>query len=270
MTSTEIEANITFGWAKLKLLLRIYNLRVSYPNCKIYLALANIAACFCFPRVHVDLTGTLDLWLRKCISWKPAWSSVPPLQLVVGNLFDEQSKDRSSSTPQDLTWSQLINTFLACSNGNTRILWSLMIFARAIACPLNHGIPELDGSHKAYICVDDVMGSEVGKLNILRLLAATIEAIFAVCSWANIEVRQCSLSIENWEQLVIGPIQTVLELTVDTNKLTVAITQGYRDQVREFLTLHWPISCWIFKVVKSCRTSTPPWHLPWNRTRSCC
>ena len=55
-------------------------------------------------------------------------------------------------------------------------------FARAIACPLNHGIPELDGSHKAYICVDDVMGSEVGKLNILRLLAATIEAIFAVCS----------------------------------------------------------------------------------------
>ena len=103
MTSTEIEANITFGWAKLKLLLRIYNLRVSYPNCKIYLALANIAACFCFPRVHVDLTGTLDLWLRKCISWKPAWSSVPPLQLVAGNLFDEQSKDRSSSTPRDLT-----------------------------------------------------------------------------------------------------------------------------------------------------------------------
>jgi hypothetical protein len=92
------------------------------------------------------------------------------------------------------------------------------------------------------------MGSEVGKLNILRLLAATIEAIFAVCGWANIEVRQCSLSIDNWEQLVIGPIQTVLELTVDTNKLTVAITQGYRDQVRELLTLHWPISCWIFKV----------------------
>jgi len=88
-------------------------------------------------------------------------------------------------------------------------------FARAIACPLNHGIPELDGSLEAFIYVDDIMGSAVGKFNILRLLAATIEAIFAVCGRANIEVRQCSLSIKKWEQLVIGPIQTVLGLTVD-------------------------------------------------------
>ena len=100
-------------------------------------------------------------------------------------------------------------------------------FARAIACPLNHGIPELDGSLKAYIYVDDIMGLAVGKFNILRLLAATIKAIFAVGGRANIEVCQCSLSIKKWEQLVIGPIQTVLGLTVDTNKLTVAITQEY-------------------------------------------
>ena len=111
-------------------------------------------------------------------------------------------------------------------------------FARAIACPLNHGIPELDGSLEAYIYIDDIMCSAVGKFNILRLLAATIEAIFVVCGRANIKVRQCSLSIEKWEQLVIGPIQTVLGLTVDTNKLTVAITKKYRDQVRELLMLH--------------------------------
>ena len=71
------------------------------------------------------------------------------------------------------------------------------------------------------------MSSAVGKFNILRLLAATIKAIFAVCGLANIEVRQCSLSIKKREQLVIGQIQTVLGLTVDTNKLTVAITQEY-------------------------------------------
>ena len=71
-------------------------------------------------------------------------------------------------------------------------------FARATACPLNDGIPELDGNLEAYIYVDDIMGSEVGKLNILRLLAATIEAICVVCGRANIEVCQCSLSIEKW------------------------------------------------------------------------
>jgi hypothetical protein len=82
----------------------------------------------------------------------------------------------------------------------------------------------------------------------LRLLAATIEELFVVCGRANTEVRPCSLSIKKWEQLVIGPIQTVLGLTVDTNKLTVAITQECRDQVRELLTLHWSISCRIVKV----------------------
>jgi hypothetical protein len=35
MTTTEFEANITFGAAKLKLLKRIYNLRVSHPKRKI-------------------------------------------------------------------------------------------------------------------------------------------------------------------------------------------------------------------------------------------
>ena len=100
-------------------------------------------------------------------------------------------------------------------------------FARAIACPLNHGIPELNGSLEAYIYADDIMGLAVGKFNILRLLAATIKATFAVCGRANTEVRQCSLSIKKWEQLVISPIQTVLGLTVGMNKLTVAITQEY-------------------------------------------
>ena len=100
-------------------------------------------------------------------------------------------------------------------------------FARAIACPLNHGIPEHDGSLEAYIYVDDIMGSAVGRFNILRLPTATIEAIFVLCGRANIKVCQCSLSLEKWEQLVVGSIQTVLGITINMNKITVAITQEY-------------------------------------------
>ncbi len=57
VTTTEFEANITFGTAKLKLLQRIYNWRVSHPTSIIYLALADLTACFRFPRIHPDLTG---------------------------------------------------------------------------------------------------------------------------------------------------------------------------------------------------------------------
>jgi len=65
MTTTEFEANITFGAAKSKLLQPIYNLRVSHPKCKIYLALADIAACFHFPRINTDLTGAFRFMAEK-------------------------------------------------------------------------------------------------------------------------------------------------------------------------------------------------------------
>jgi len=93
MTSTKFEANITFGRAKLKPLHRIYNLRGSHPNRKIYLALRTYQLVSAFQGSMLISLALSDSWLRKCISWQPAWSSVPPLQLVVGNLFDEQSKD---------------------------------------------------------------------------------------------------------------------------------------------------------------------------------
>ena len=41
----------------MKLLTRIYNWRVANPRRKIYLALADITACFQFPRIHADVTG---------------------------------------------------------------------------------------------------------------------------------------------------------------------------------------------------------------------
>jgi hypothetical protein len=44
--TTEFETNITFGLANMKSLQRIYNWRVSHPKSILYLALADICACF--------------------------------------------------------------------------------------------------------------------------------------------------------------------------------------------------------------------------------
>jgi hypothetical protein len=52
---------------------------------------------------------------------------------------------------------------------------------QAVKCPLNPGIPDLDGNLEAYIYVDDILASAVNKNNILRLLAAIIEPIFTIC-----------------------------------------------------------------------------------------
>jgi hypothetical protein len=64
-----------------------------------------------------------------------------------------------------------------------------------------------------------------------RLLAATIKAIFIVCGRPDISICQCPLSMEKWLELIVGPRQIVLGLVVDTNKMTVGITEDYIQQV---------------------------------------
>jgi hypothetical protein len=104
---------------------------------------------------------------------------------------------------------------------------SITDLVKAVKCPLNPGIPDLDRNLEAYIYVDNILASAVNKQNILRLLAAIIEAIFTICDHPNIKVCQCLLSLKKWEELVVGLVETVLGLTVDTNRLTVGITPKY-------------------------------------------
>ena len=113
---------------------------------------------------------------------------------------------------------------------------------------LNPGAPDQDRPLEAYIYVDDILASGVGKQNILRLLAAIVEAVFIVCGQSMIEVHQCPLSIEKWLELVIGTVQTILGLTVNTNLMTVGITPKYCQQVFNLITEKWPDTRQIFKV----------------------
>ncbi len=57
VTSTDLEAPINFGRAKTNLIINIYDWRVSFPNKIIHLALANITACFHFPKISADVAG---------------------------------------------------------------------------------------------------------------------------------------------------------------------------------------------------------------------
>jgi hypothetical protein len=227
----------------LKLLQRIYNLRVSHPKRKIYLALADITACFRFPRIHAYLTGAFGFMAEKIYflatsmvfgsntsasSWEPFRRAIKALIIQYLTRLDLISKHK-----------ELLD-MLKWEDEDTHIAE----FVRAIACPLNPGIQNLNGFLEAfiYVYVDDILASANNKFNMLHLLATTIEAIFTVCDRAHIEVHQCPLSLEKWDELVVGTIQTKLGLIVDTNKLTVGITPDYRNQVRELLNKSWPVS----------------------------
>jgi hypothetical protein len=88
MTPIVNEDGIDFGRAKMKFLTSIYNWRISYPDKTIYMALADITACFRFPRILADITGAFgfvadDLFFLmtshvfgsniSASSWEPLW-----------------------------------------------------------------------------------------------------------------------------------------------------------------------------------------------------
>ena len=57
ITLTAHESPITFGRIKTQVLIDIYNMRITYPTQTIWIALADVKACFRFARIHADLSG---------------------------------------------------------------------------------------------------------------------------------------------------------------------------------------------------------------------
>jgi hypothetical protein len=60
VTPVTRKAPIMFGHVKIQLYTDIYNTRASHPNDVILLGMADIKACFRFPRIHPDLTGAFE------------------------------------------------------------------------------------------------------------------------------------------------------------------------------------------------------------------
>jgi hypothetical protein len=73
-------------------------------------------------------------------------------------------------------------------------------------------------------------------------LAAMIEAIFVIMGDPDIAICQCPLAMDKWLELVIKPVQTMISLVVDTNRLMVAIPQQYINKVRDLLATAWHVN----------------------------
>lgn len=87
ITYVDIEKPITFGEVKMAFYIYIYNLRLSYPWAVIPQALADVEACFCFPRVHPDLMGTFGFLVGGFYNLATAMVLGSNISVTVGNHF---------------------------------------------------------------------------------------------------------------------------------------------------------------------------------------
>jgi hypothetical protein len=70
-------------------------------------------------------------------------------------------------------------------------------------------------------------------------LAALIKAIFVVLGEPDTAIQQCPLALDKWVEMVFGPIQTMLGLNLDTNKLINAILGSYVKEVYNLINTTW-------------------------------
>ena len=241
VTIMDDEALITFGNVKMQFLTDIWNTRISNPAAILLLATADIKACYRYPRISPDLTGAFGFLAvgyyflatamvfgstASCSSWEPFRRAIEILCALFAN--------RPELVEKHKVWLDMIN-------------WAGLDFDEpltpAFPCQFNTGLPKgTDGNPPALparIYVDDGFVLGVSVAHMKQTLAALIEAIFVVLGLPDLDIRQCPLALDKWTQLIVGPIQTFLGLTVNTSRMMVSIPRHYLDEVLDILNETW-------------------------------
>ena len=152
----------------------------SYPDEIILLALADITACFRFARLSADIQGAFGFVAEELFftpsghvfgsntsasSWEPFRRAIKAMITVYARRDDLIEKHKILLN--ELMW------FDASS--------PTPVLVQAFRCDINRGVVNDQGTPlpmEANIYVDDILAAAAGRLQMLRLLAATIEAIF--------------------------------------------------------------------------------------------
>jgi hypothetical protein len=75
------------------------------------------------------------------------------------------------------------------------------------------------------------------------VLATLIEAIFVIMGAPDTSVCQCSLAMGEWEKLHIAPIQTMLGLVINTNRMNGSVPDDYMQGVCLLIDSTWHTHC---------------------------
>lgn len=237
ITNTDFEAIITFGSTKIKLYTIIYNYRISFPDKVILLAGADVKACFRYPRIAADLTGAFGFLAQNmlflstsqvfgsntsCPSWEPFRRAIEIMTVIYHD--KEGLVEKHRDLLDMLVWDETLTQDVTLT--------------KAVPCKQNQGVLDDEGNMKptpAYIYVDDALLATVGRDDMEKSLAALIEAMFTVMGAPNVSIRQMHLAIDKWKGAIVGPLQIMLGIDINTNSLLVGTTSEYQTEVRELI-----------------------------------
>jgi hypothetical protein len=190
---------VTFGHVKSQIYMGIYNTRISYPIATILLGLADIKACFRYPRIHADLTGAFGFIADELYNLASA--------MVFGLTAPASSWEAFRQAIKVLTkvFANRPNLVIRHKKFIDMLKWEEIDpsakLTPAFSCTINCGIMIMDDAGKrrdlpACIYVNDALMLALDADHMKMVLAATNKAIFIVMGEPDVAVRQCPLAMD--------------------------------------------------------------------------
>lgn len=242
MQRPDSSPNIIFGTAFMRHLIRIWNLRISYPHTDIYLWDDDVAGAYRIPKYHPAVAAAFCFII---MSW---------LFLPTGGTFG------STTSPPEYEPYARARAFLAehLSRDDTLVLKhadilrlvqfeteadpSSVVYVQAVADSINKGV-FVEGSdtpvntpHNPY--VDDSLFADVQRY-MLTAMAASIEALFSLLGYPNERVRRSALSMDKFASALCSWRKEQLGILIDSRSMTISLPPAKIDKLINLLSNTW-------------------------------
>jgi hypothetical protein len=197
--------------------------------------MADIKACFRFPRIHPDLTGAFGFMAGGFYNLA--------MVMVFGSTTSTSSWElfRRGIEALSLAYADRPNLVVKHKYYLDMISWAdedpTTEITPAFPCAINKGT--LDARLPARIYVDDALLLGISRRQMELRLAVLIEAIIVIMGTPDTTVRQYPLALDKWLDLIVASRQRMLGLIVDTNSMTVGIPPDYVAEVLDLLNTTW-------------------------------
>ena len=247
MTSTPqgTEFPCRFGDVLVRLLTRIYNLRITYPTDDIALHASDVKSCFRQIKHAPDVMGAFSFIINGILFLQcgqsfgadfspPNWE-IPRLvieQLATSLFSDNSLRDKHRKYLDMLSWDPLL--------GRNR-----RGFTPAKADNINRGVRSASGrdSNTPHdLFVDDDVYADVYNIDRIRLeqaIASGIEAVLTVLGASDLQERQDPVAWDKLVEMVVSYTNCILGMEINTRRLTFRVPRTYVQDTATLIRQHW-------------------------------